>query len=52
VITQLWRLEQLEYAWPRSPLQQYEDFWEVTCASLELACERPGSSPMKTFVDP
>jgi 2-haloacid dehalogenase len=37
VITQVWRLKQLEYAWLRSLLKQYEDFWEVTRASLDFA---------------
>jgi 2-haloacid dehalogenase len=52
VITQVWRLKQLEYTWLRSLLQQYEDFWEVTRAALALPCGQPGSSPMKTFADP
>ena len=37
VITQVWRLKQLEYSWLRSLLQEYEDFWEVTRASLAFA---------------
>ena len=32
VITQVWRLKQLEYTWLRSLMQKYEDFWEMTIA--------------------
>jgi HAD superfamily hydrolase (TIGR01493 family) len=42
VITQLWRLKQLEYTWLRSLIQQYEDFWEVTRASLDFALRAAG----------
>ena len=45
VITQLWRLKQLEYTWLRSLLQQYEDFWEVTRASLDFALRAAGVEP-------
>lgn len=34
VITQLWRLKQLEYTWLRSLMGQYADFWTVTQDSL------------------
>lgn len=34
VITQIWRLKQLEYTWLRSLMGRYEDFWTVTCDSL------------------
>ena len=36
VITHVWRLKQLEYTWLRSLLQEYQDFWEVTRASLKV----------------
>jgi len=45
VITQVWRLKQLEYTWLRSLLQQYEDFWEVTRAALDFALRAAGVEP-------
>lgn len=38
-LSQLWRTKQLEYTWLRSLMSAYEDFWQVTQASLEFACE-------------
>lgn len=35
VITQIWRLKQLEYTWLRSMMRRYVDFWKVTKNSLE-----------------
>src|SRR6266481_413350 len=49
VVTQIWRLKQLEYTWLRSLLQEYEDFWAVTGASLggrKLAILSNGSPRM------
>src|ERR1700674_3629593 len=34
LITQIWRLKQLEYTWLRSLMGRYKDFWEITRASL------------------
>lgn len=34
VITQIWRLKQLEYTWLRSMMRRYADFWTVTKDSL------------------
>ena len=34
VITQIWRMKQLEYTWQRSMMQRYEDFSVVTRESL------------------
>jgi 2-haloacid dehalogenase len=45
VITQVWRLKQLEYTWLRSLLKQYEDFREVTRASLDFAPRAAGVEP-------
>jgi 2-haloacid dehalogenase len=45
VITQVWRLKQLEYTWLRGLLQEYEDFWEVTRASLDFALRAAGVEP-------
>jgi len=47
IITQIWRIKQLEYTWLRSLMQRYEDFAAVTRDSLTyalrtlgLTCER------------
>ena len=45
VITQIWRLKQLEYTWLRSLMQEYEDFWEVTGAALDFALRAAGVEP-------
>jgi 2-haloacid dehalogenase len=34
LITQIWRLKQLEYTWLRSLMGRYKDFWEITQESL------------------
>jgi 2-haloacid dehalogenase len=34
IITQVWRIKQLEYSWLRSLMRRYQDFSAVTCASL------------------
>src|SRR5260370_3203021 len=52
VITQVWRLKQLEYTWLRSLLQQYEDFWEVTRASLDFALRPAGVEPNDAVCGP
>lgn len=44
VITQIWRLKQLEYTWLRSLMGQYADFWAVTQDSLTYAVETLGLS--------
>jgi 2-haloacid dehalogenase len=38
-LVRVWRAKQLEYTWLRSLMGRYEDFWAVTRASLEFACE-------------
>lgn len=38
----LWRTKQLEYTWLLSLLGRYEDFWAVTEAALDYACEALG----------
>ena len=46
LITQIWRLKQLEYTWLQTSLQDYRDFTFLTHASLSnLRCVRLGSSP-------
>lgn len=52
VITQIWRLKQLEYAWLRSLLQEYEDFWEVTRAALDFALRAAGIEPREAVCRP
>src|SRR5271163_910651 len=42
LITQVWRLKQLEYSWLRGLMREYEDFSLVTRASLEFALESAG----------
>ena len=39
LITQVWRLKQLEYTWLRSMMGQYRDFWDVTKESLAFTLE-------------
>jgi len=38
-LSRLWRLKQLEYTWLRSLMNRYEDFWRVTEAALDFACQ-------------
>ena len=43
VITQLWRLKQLEYSWLRSVMgEPFSDFWAVTVQSLQFALTSAG----------
>ncbi len=42
VITQIWRLKQLEYTWLRALMGRYEDFWTVTQNSLAYTLETLG----------
>jgi 2-haloacid dehalogenase len=42
VITQIWRLKQLEYTWLRGLMGRYEDFWTVTQESLAYTLETLG----------
>jgi 2-haloacid dehalogenase len=42
LITQLWRLKQLEYSWLRGLMGGDQDFWRLTRASLEFALEAAG----------
>ena len=52
VITHVWRLKQLEYTWLRSLLQEYEDFWAVTRASLDFALRAAGVEPNDAICGP
>ena len=51
IITQLWRLKQLEYTWLRSLMRCYEDFWSVTRAALEFALTSVGIAPTSSLCD-
>lgn len=42
VITQIWRLKQLEYTWLRALMGRYEDFWAVTQEALAYALDTLG----------
>src|SRR3984957_1462230 len=45
LITQIWRLKQLEYTWLQTSLQDYRDFSFLTRASLEFALRAVGIEP-------
>src|SRR5271167_1659939 len=51
LITQVWRLKQLEYSWLRGLMQTYEDFSVVTGDSLDFALERVGVRSTATIRD-
>ncbi len=36
-LAEIWRAKQLEYTWLRSLMDAYEDFWQITGASLDYA---------------
>src|SRR5271165_5227414 len=52
LVTQLWRLKQLEYTWLRGLMQSYEDFWSVTRASLEFSLASVGLTPSPSLCEP
>ena len=52
VITQIWRLKQLEYTWLRSLMLEYEDFWEVTGAALDFALRAAAVEPTDAIREP
>ena len=47
LITQIWRLKQLEYTWLETSLQEYRDFTFLTHASLEFALRVVEIEPRK-----
>ncbi|MFI4889445.1 MAG: haloacid dehalogenase type II [Steroidobacterales bacterium] len=51
LLTQLWRLKQLEYTWLRSLMRSYEDFWSVTRAALEYSLAGVGMVPDAAICD-
>jgi len=52
LITQLWRLKQLEYTWLQTALQDYRDFEFVTRASLAFALRAAGIEPSENIAAP
>jgi 2-haloacid dehalogenase len=52
LVTQLWRLKQLEYTWLRGLMQDYQNFWSVTRASLEFSLESVGIAPSPSVCEP
>ena len=52
LVTQSWRLKQLEYAWLRGLMRDYADFWSVTRAALEFALESAGVAPTAAICEP
>ena len=52
VITQVWRLKQLEYTWLRSLMQDYADFWAVTGSALDFALRAAGVEPNDGIREP
>jgi len=51
LVTQLWRLKQLEYSWLRGLMQAYEDFWSVTRAALDFSLISAGIEPAPRLCD-
>jgi 2-haloacid dehalogenase len=52
LITQIWRLKQLEYTWLQTSLQDYRDFAFLTRASLEFALRASGIEPSDKLTTP
>jgi 2-haloacid dehalogenase len=52
LITQLWRLKQLEYTWLRTLMREYQDFWSVTREALEFSLKGVGIEPVAALCEP
>ncbi|MBV9686127.1 MAG: haloacid dehalogenase type II [Alphaproteobacteria bacterium] len=52
LISEVWRLKQLEYTWLRSLMLEYEDFWEVSRAALNFALRAAGIEPNPAIREP
>jgi 2-haloacid dehalogenase len=52
LITQIWRLKQLEYTWLQTSLQEYRDFEVITRASLIFALNAAGVEPRESITEP
>lgn len=51
LVTQVWRLKQLEYTWLRSQMQAYRNFWEVSEESLVYTLKAIGLPTDKDIID-
>lgn len=51
LITQIWRIKQLEYSWLRSMMDDYQDFWAVTRQSLSYTLDLLDLSPSDRLFD-
>jgi len=51
LITQVWRLKQLEYTWLRSQMQSYRSFWEISEESLVFTLKAIGLDTDKDVID-
>ena len=51
LITQVWRLKQLEYTWLRSQMQSYRSFWKVSEESLVYTLKAIGLPTDKAVID-
>ena len=51
LITQVWRLKQLEYTWLRSQMQSYRSFWEISEESLVYTLKAIGLPTEKDIID-
>jgi 2-haloacid dehalogenase len=52
LITQIWRLKQLEYTWLQTALQGFRDFDFITRASLDFALRAAGVEPNESIIKP
>jgi 2-haloacid dehalogenase len=52
LITQVWRLKQLEYTWLQNALAGFRDFTFITAASLDFALRAAGIDPENTITKP
>jgi 2-haloacid dehalogenase len=52
LISQIWRLKQLEYTWLQTSLQEYRDFAFLTRASLDFALRAVGIEPTENLTRP
>jgi len=52
LITQVWRLKQLEYTWLQTALQCFRDFDFITRASLDFALRAAGVEPNESIIKP
>jgi 2-haloacid dehalogenase len=52
LISQIWRLKQLEYTWLQTSLQEYRDFTFLTLASLKFALRAVGIEPSESITKP